>query len=99
MTVSAGRLARVCGLVIGRQRPGSASGVLFVTLEDETGVVNVVIWNAVLERFRRAILGSHLLTIYGQLQREGEVVHLLASHCLDHSKWLAGLNCASRDFH
>lgn len=94
-----GRLARACGLVIGRQRPGSANGVLFVTLEDETGVVNVVIWSAVLERFRRAILGSHLLTIYGQLQREGEVVHLLASHCLDHSKWLAGLNCASRDFH
>ena len=93
------RLARASGLVIGRQRPGTANGVLFVTLEDETGVVNVVIWNKVLQRFRRAILGASLLTVYGQLQREGGVVHLLASHCLDHSAWLAGLNVPSRDFH
>lgn len=94
-----GRLARVCGLVIGRQRPATASGIMFVTLEDETGNVNVIIWAATQEKFRRAILGARLLAVYGQLQREGTVVHLLARHCIDRTSWLSELNCPSRDFH
>ena len=79
----------VAGLVIVRQRPGSAKGVIFVTLEDETGVVNVVIWTKVFERFRRAVIAGRLLRVTGRLQRDGEVVHVIAetiedlSHLLD----------------
>ncbi|SNT71783.1 error-prone DNA polymerase [Paracoccus seriniphilus] len=78
----------VCGLVITRQRPGTASGVIFLTLEDETGVSNIIVWNAVFQRFRRAVMGGRLLKVTGMLQREGPVVHLIAqkiedvSHCL-----------------
>ena len=78
----------VAGLVITRQRPGTASGVIFLTLEDETGVANVVVWPKVYERFRRQVMGGRLLRVTGYLQREGIVVHLIAedirdmSHCL-----------------
>ncbi|MFT6452999.1 MAG: error-prone DNA polymerase [Halocynthiibacter sp.] len=78
----------VCGLVITRQRPGTASGVVFLTLEDETGVSNVVVWPKVYEQFRRVVMGGRLLRVTGYLQREGIVVHLIAqqiedmSHCL-----------------
>jgi error-prone DNA polymerase len=73
-----GRIARVTGLVTGRQRPGTASGVTFVTLEDETGMVNVIVWRDLAERQRKELLRSSLLTVYGTLEREGEVVHLIA---------------------
>lgn len=79
----------VCGLVIVRQRPGSAKGVLFVTLEDETGVVNVVVWAKVYEAHRRAVLAARLLRVTGRIQRDGPVVHVVAeiiedvSHLLD----------------
>ena len=83
--------ARVCvaGLVLVRQRPGTAKGVIFVTLEDETGVANVVVWANVYERFRRAVIAGRLLRVTGRLQREGVVVHVVAeviedlSHMLD----------------
>ncbi len=84
-----GALVAVCGLVIVRQRPGSAKGVLFATLEDETGIVNVVIWAKVYERFRRAVIASRLMRATGRVQREGQVVHVVAeriedlSHLLD----------------
>jgi hypothetical protein len=84
-----GARVAVCGLVIVRQRPGSAKGVLFVTLEDETGVVNVVVWAKVYEAHRRAVLASRLLRATGRVQREGSVVHVVAetledvSHLLD----------------
>jgi error-prone DNA polymerase len=68
----------VAGLVITRQRPGTASGVIFVTLEDETGVANVIVWPKVYERFRRAVIGGRLLRVTGRLQREGAVIHLIA---------------------
>lgn len=68
----------VCGLVITRQRPGTASGVIFLTLEDETGVSNIVVWPKVYERYRRIVMGGRLLRITGMLQREGIVVHLIA---------------------
>jgi len=75
----------VCGLVITRQRPGTASGVIFLTLEDETGVSNVVVWRNVYERFRRIVMGARLLRVTGYLQREGIVVHLIAQDIQDMS--------------
>jgi DNA polymerase III alpha subunit len=72
--------ARVCvaGLVLVRQRPGTAKGVIFLTLEDETGVANVVIWKTIYERFRRAVISGRLLRVTGRLQRDHEVVHVVA---------------------
>ena len=69
---------RVAGLVITRQRPGTASGVIFLTLEDETGIANVIVWPKTYERFRRAVIAGRLLRVTGQLQREGDVRHLVA---------------------
>lgn len=81
----------VCGLVITRQRPGTASGVIFLTLEDETGVSNVVVWRTVYERFRRVVMGGRLLRVTGYLQREGIVVHLIAQQIEDLSLRLSDL--------
>ena len=75
----------VCGLVITRQRPGTASGVIFLTLEDETGVSNVIVWPKIYERFRRIVMGGRLLRVQGFLQREGIVVHLIAQDVQDMS--------------
>ncbi|MEL6991116.1 MAG: OB-fold nucleic acid binding domain-containing protein, partial [Pseudomonadota bacterium] len=75
----------VAGLVILRQRPGTAKGVIFLTLEDETGVINVVVWRALYEKFRRAVMGARLLRVRGYLQREGIVVHLIAQEIYDMS--------------
>ncbi|WP_432719447.1 error-prone DNA polymerase [Jeongeupia wiesaeckerbachi] len=94
-----GMPARACGLVVGRQRPGTASGVVFVTLEDETGNVNVIVWSDLAERQRRELLGAQLLAVYGVVQREGDVVHLLAKRLADRSAWLGELQVSSRDFH
>jgi error-prone DNA polymerase len=94
-----GKLARAAGIVIGRQRPDTASGVIFVTLEDETGMINVVVWRTVAEQQRRALLGSHLLAVHGVVERQGEVVHLVAGKLVDHSALLGRLIARSRDFH
>jgi error-prone DNA polymerase len=93
--------ARTCcaGLVINRQRPGSAKGVVFVTLEDETGQANIVVWQAVANAWRRPLLGARLLEIVGRVQREGEVVHLVAERMADRSALLGALDVRSRDFH
>ena len=93
-----GQLARASGLVTHRQRPETAKGVVFVTLEDETGAVNVIVWPAVVEQQRRPLLAASLLTVYGVWQREGEVMHLVAKKLVDHSALLAGLAARSRDF-
>ncbi|HSS69897.1 MAG TPA: error-prone DNA polymerase [Casimicrobiaceae bacterium] len=94
-----GRIARVTGLVTGRQRPGTASGVTFVTLEDETGMINVIVWRDLAERQRKELLRSSLLTVYGTLEREGEVVHLIAGRLRDQTPLLGNLVTRSRDFH
>jgi error-prone DNA polymerase len=94
-----GRIARAAGLVIGRQRPDTASGVIFVTLEDETGMVNVVVWRDVADRQRRALLGSQLLAVHGVVERQGEVIHLIAGKLVDYSALLGRLVAQSRDFH
>ncbi|SHL87716.1 error-prone DNA polymerase [Nitrosospira sp. Nsp11] len=94
-----GRLVRTTGIVTCRQRPGTANGVVFVTLEDETGITNVVVWNQLVRKQRREILNSRLLTVYGVWQREGEVKHLIAKRLIDHSHLLGNLMVESRDFH
>ena len=97
-----GQLARASGLVTHRQRPETAKGVVFVTLEDETGTVNVIVWPDVAEVQRKPLLGSTLLTVYGVWQREGQgeraVMHLIARKLVDHSALLQGLVTHSRDF-
>jgi error-prone DNA polymerase len=94
-----GRLAHAAGIVIGRQRPDTKSGVVFVTLEDETGNVNVIVWKDLVEKQRRELLGARLLGVYGVLERQGEVVHLIARRLVDYSALLGRLETASRDFH
>ncbi len=93
-----GRLARASGIVTHRQRPETAKGVVFVTLEDETGAVNVIVWPAVAAAQRRPLLASTLLTVYGVWQCEGEVRHLVAKKLVDHSALLQGLATKSRNF-
>ena len=97
-----GQLARASGLVTHRQRPETAKGVVFVTLEDETGTVNIIVWPDVAEAQRKPLLGSTLLTVYGVWQREGEgaraVMHLVARKLVDHTPLLQGLVTRSRDF-
>ncbi len=97
-----GRLARASGLVTHRQRPETAKGTVFVTLEDETGAVNVIVWPRVAEAQRTALLGATLLTVYGIWQREGSaehaVMHLVAAKMIDHSALLQGLVSRSRNF-
>jgi error-prone DNA polymerase len=97
-TYPAGRLARASGIVTHRQRPETAKGTVFVTLEDETGAVNVIVWPSVAETQRQPMLGATLLTVYGQWQREGDVMHLVARKLIDHSHLLQGLASRSRDF-
>src|SRR3989442_8538342 len=94
-----GGTARVAGLVTCRQRPDTASGVVFVTLEDETGNINVVVWHRLVERQRRELLGARLLGVHGSIERDGEVVHLVARRLVDYSALLGPLETASRDFH
>ncbi|MGE5170449.1 MAG: OB-fold nucleic acid binding domain-containing protein, partial [Rudaea sp.] len=94
-----GRLVRTAGIVIGRQRPDTASGVVFVTLEDETGATNVIVWRDLGERQRRELLGARLLGVYGRIEREGEVVHVLAGRLVDLTPMLGALPTRSRDFH
>jgi len=93
-----GRRVTTAGLVITRQRPGSASGVTFVTMEDETGHVNLIVWKRVAEEQRAALLGSRLLEVRGALQREGDVLHVIAQRLTDLSALLGELAFESRDF-
>lgn len=96
------KLARAAGLVTCRQRPSTASGVIFITLEDETGNTNIIIHAALVEKFRREILQARLLGVYGQIQRDGAVVHLIAKRLVDHTALLGELgnlsDTQSRDF-
>ncbi|WP_434650664.1 error-prone DNA polymerase [Pseudomonas sp. D1-2] len=96
--VEHGRHVSVAGLVTGRQRPGTASGVTFVTLEDEFGNLNVVVWRDLAERQRKVLVGSQLLRVDGRWESVGEVRHLIAGRLSDLSGLLAGINVRSRDF-
>lgn len=87
-----GMYVKVCGMVTVRQRPGTAKGVLFVTIEDETGFANVVVWGKLFAQYRREILQSRLLMVEGKLQIEGEVIHVIGSRCFNLNGWLHGLS-------
>jgi error-prone DNA polymerase len=93
-----GTRVRTAGIVITRQRPASASGVTFVTIEDETGHANLIVWAAVAEAQRRHFLEARLLEVDGELQRQGEVMHVIAARLNDLSPWLGRLETRSRDF-
>jgi error-prone DNA polymerase len=93
-----GSAAKVTGIVTGRQRPGTASGTVFVTLEDETGWINVIVWPSLVEKQRRELLGSKLMTVHGTLEREGDVAHVVARRLVDDSRLLGELATVSRDF-
>ena len=94
-SLPAGRRVTVAGLVLVRQRPGSAKGVIFATLEDETGHANAIIWPSVFETYRRVVLGARLLAVTGRLQREGIVIHVVAERLSDLSARLADLDGAA----
>lgn len=86
-----GRRLEAAGLVLVRQRPGSAKGTMFITIEDETGIANLVVWPKVFEAFRRIVLSAGMLAVRGRIQREGEVVHLVAQQLTDLSADLASV--------
>ena len=94
-----GKYVRTAGLVLMRQHPGSANGVTFVTLEDETGQVNLIVWESVGQTQRRPLVESRLLEVRGHVQRQGEILHLIAQRLIDRSALLDGLTTRSRDFH
>ena len=103
-----GRLARASGLVTHRQRPETAKGAMFITLEDDTGTVNAIVWPKIVDQQRQPLLAARLLTLYGRWQRQdmpgGEggpavaVMHLVVMKAIDHSGLLGGLAGRSRDF-
>ena len=93
------RRCRVAGLITNRQRPGTASGVVFLTLEDETGNCNLVVWPRVLERYRAEVLQGRLLLVSGHMERQGRVCHLIVDRMQDRGDLIARLPTRSRDFH
>ncbi len=100
---------KVCGLITVRQRPGTSKGVLFITIEDDTGFSNIVVWSNVFEKYRKEILRAKLLMVAGKIQVEGEVIHVIAQRCFDMSGLLkdlttdgdnaAGIFHKGRNFH
>jgi error-prone DNA polymerase len=93
------RFVRIAGLVTCRQRPGSASGVLFLTLEDETGNSNIVVWQRTQQQFRQALMTSQLLLVNGTLETKNKVIHIIAGGLFDYTHELQALRVSSRDFH
>jgi error-prone DNA polymerase len=97
-----GRLVRTCGIVTMRQQPQTAKGVVFVTLEDETGNINVIVWKSLKEKQRPVLLRARLMAVYGVWQRDtdsgGKVCHLIAKHLVDITHLLGSLSAQSRDF-
>jgi error-prone DNA polymerase len=92
-----GTWVAVAGVVLVRQRPGSAKGVVFMTIEDETGIANAVIWAKQLERFRKEVMGSRLIVIHGRVQRHENIIHVVASKLEDRSDWLQLLSAEAAD--
>lgn len=94
-----GSFTRTAGIITTRQSPGSASGVMFITLEDETGMTQVIVWPGLVQQQRAVLLQARLLAVAGEVQREGEVIHLIAKRLRDYSHLLGKLVPQSRDFH
>ena len=97
-SIPTGRRVNVAGLVITKQRPGTASGVTFVTLEDESGYINLVVWKKTADEQRDVLLNSRLMGVAGELQIEGKVIHVIARRISDHSALLGELTVKSRNF-
>jgi error-prone DNA polymerase len=87
----------VAGVVLVRQRPGSAKGVVFMTIEDETGIANTVIWAKTLERFRKVVMTARLVLVRGRIQRHEDIIHVVAARLEDRSDWLYDLSEQARD--
>ncbi len=96
--LTSGQPIRVAGLVITKQRPGTASGIIFVTLEDETGCANLIVWKKISEEQREALLHARLMGVEGELQKEGKVIHVIAKKLIDHSDLLGELTVKQRNF-
>lgn len=94
-----GLWVKAAGLVVTRQRPGTASGVTFVTIEDESGSVNLIVWRDIAERQRKPLLAARLLQVNGVLQRHGEVMHVVAQRLIDRSRLIGTLTARARNFH
>jgi len=98
-TIANDTLVSTAGLVVTRQRPGTATGVVFVTLEDETGSTNLVVWDSIAQRQRSVLVGARLMWVSGKIQKEGDVLHVIARRLKDYSQLLGTLATSSRDFH
>ena len=94
-----GQIVRASGIVTCRQRPQTAGGVVFITIEDETGMANIVVWASVGDRQRKEMLTAHLLTVHGHVERQGDVVHVVAGRLHDDTSLLGRLEVSSRNFH
>ena len=91
MTAKDGKRLETAGLVLVRQRPGSAKGVMFITIEDETGIANLVVWSSIFDEFRAVVMNASMIAVRGRVQREGEVVHIVANRLIDLSAELADI--------
>ena len=98
-TLRSGQTVRVAGIVTHRQRPGTASGVIFMSIEDETGVANLIVWPRTQEELRHEIIGSTLIVVSGKLQTADGVTNVVMEKARDYSRWLGGMRMESRDFH
>jgi DNA-directed DNA polymerase III PolC len=98
LTVPNGQRVTIAGLVLVRQRPGSANGVIFMTLEDETGVANAIVWNKIFDRYRSIVMGARLVKIRGKLQSESGVIHVVVDHIEDMTSMLGLLQREARHF-
>jgi len=92
-----GQWVAVAGVVLVRQRPGSAKGVVFMTIEDETGIANAVIWPKALERYRRVVMASRLIVVHGRIQRKDDIIHIVAARLDDRTAWLSLLSESGRE--
>ena len=99
VNMPAGKWVKVAGLVLIRQRPGTASGIVFETIEDETGVANLIVRPDIFDRYRPAVRHAGLLQADGYVERQGQVIHIMAKRLFDLSHLLAGYQLTSRDFH
>ena len=92
MSLQDGAFVKLSGVVLIRQRPGSAKGVVFMTIEDETGIANLVIWSKVMEKFRKVVMTARLIHVQGRLQRHKDILHVVADRLYDQSHWLSLLD-------
>lgn len=97
VTARAGSIVKVAGLILVRQRPGTANGICFITLEDESGVANLVVFHQLFDKYRKEIIQSKLLMVEGAVQREGEVIHVIVRRCYNYSKLLHSMTGTQED--